>query len=164
MAGHESSSLFCNGYYSEIVVVSLATLDVLFCLTSRVHTDWISAMHVFRTRNEDVVVGLSVSGVAKVWTLGGNESRSSEPIYENESKQIRCLKALSMVCCKWNPRTSLVVCAKSWHVFDASDFSLICSVAPPVGRRWTGGDFLSTERILLWTDCGRSFLYQLPSM
>lgn len=93
-------------------------------------------MHVLRTpkRNEDVVVGLSISGVVKVWTLSGNESRSSEPIYENESKQIRCLKALNMICCKFNPRTILVICAKFWHVFDASDFSLLCTVESKLGK------------------------------
>jgi hypothetical protein len=122
-------------------------------------------MHVLRTpkRNEDVVVGLSISGVVKVWTLSGNESRSSEPIYENESKQIRCLKALNMICCKFNPRTILVICAKFWHVFDASDFSLLCTVESKLGERWTGGDFLSTDVTVVWTDCGRALLYQLPT-
>lgn len=164
MAGHETTSLFCNGYYSEILVISIATLETLFCLTSRLNSDWISAMHVIRHAKamQDVVVGLSISGVVKVWTLTGNESRSSEPIYENESKQIRCLKALNMICCKFNPRTILVICAKFWHVFDAIDFSLLCTVSSQLGERWTGGDFLATDRVAVWTDCGRTLVYQLP--
>lgn len=165
MVGHETTTLFCNGYYSEILVISASSLETMFCLTSKLNSDWISAMHVIRApkRNEDVVVGLSMSGVVKVWTLSGNESRSSEPIYENESKQIRCLKALNMICCKFNPRTILVVCAKFWHVFDATDFSLLCTVQSKLGERWMGGDFLSTEQVLVWTDCGRALVYQLPT-
>lgn len=164
MVNQETTSLFCNGYYAEILVISITTLETMFCLTARLNTDWISAMHVIRTpkRNENVVVGLSMSGVVKVWTLTGSETRSSEPIYENESKQIRCLKALDMICCRMNPRTVLVVCAKFWHIFDASDFSLLCTVEPAEGERWTGGEFVDTDKVIVWTDCGRALAYHLP--
>jgi len=48
MAGQEDTRLFCNGYYSEILVIDAQTLDILFSLTSRVNPDWIGAMHVIR--------------------------------------------------------------------------------------------------------------------
>jgi len=165
MIGHESTALFCNGYYSEILIISLQTLETLFTLTSKINPDWIASMQVFRPdkRTEDVVVGLTISGVVKVWTLSGNETRSSEPIYENESKQIRCLNALNMICCPFNPRTILVVCSKYWQIFDAGDFSLLCSVQSTLGERWSGGDFISTDRVVIWTDTGRGFVYQLPT-
>jgi hypothetical protein len=115
------------------------TLEVLYTLTSKVNPDWISAMHVLRPAKrqgftfksfyylisiylfssaEDVVIGLSIAGVVKVWTLTGHETRSTEPLYEDESKPIRCLNALKLTCCIYNQRTVLVVCTKYWQVFN----------------------------------------------
>jgi len=52
----------------------------------------ISAFHVLRprNRNDDVVLALTTTGTVKVWTLNGDEhAHSSEPILENESKQVK---------------------------------------------------------------------------
>lgn len=65
---------------------------------------------------DDVVLGLTTTGTVKVWTLQGNETKAGEPYFENESKQIRCLNALSMLCCAYNQRTVLIVCSKYWQV------------------------------------------------
>ena len=65
---------------------------------------------------DDVVLGLTTTGTVKVWTLSGNETKAGEPYYENESKQIRCLNALCMLCCAYNQRTVLIVCSKFWQV------------------------------------------------
>ena len=124
--------------------MDVTTLEVIHTLTSRVNPDWISAMHVLRpakrqglyqftddlikilfliqlvSKAEDVVIGVSIAGVVKVWTLTGHEVRSSEPIYEDESKPIRCLNAIRMTCCLYNQRTVLVVCTKYWQVFHSS--------------------------------------------
>lgn len=139
MVGHEEIRLFCNGYYAEILIMDSTTLEVLYTLTSKVNPDWISAMHVLRPAKrqgftfksfyylisiyllflaEDVVIGLSIAGVVKVWTLTGHETRSTEPLYEDESKPIRCLNALKLTCCIYNQRTVLVVCTKYWQVFN----------------------------------------------
>lgn len=69
-----------------------------------------------RALSDDVVLGLTTTGTVKVWTLQGNESKTGEPYYENESKQIRCLNALCMLCCAYNQRTVLIVCSKFWQV------------------------------------------------
>lgn len=73
-------------------------------------------MLIFYKFIDDVVIALTVSGVVKVWFLTGNETRSSEPIYEEESKPIRCLNSLRLTCCAFNQRTILIVCAKFWQV------------------------------------------------
>lgn len=65
---------------------------------------------------DDVVLALTTTGTVKVWTLLGHENRNSEPLYEHESKQIRCLNALAMTCCPDNQRTVLIVCSKYWQV------------------------------------------------
>jgi hypothetical protein len=81
---------------------------------------------------EDVVIGLSIAGVVKVWTLTGHEVRSSEPIYENESKPIRCLNAIRMTCCIYNQRTVLVVCTKYWQVLSPTTCPLLpCLLLSP---------------------------------
>ena len=125
----------------------------------------------------------------KVWTLSGGEHHSLEPIYENESKPIRCLNALQMTCCCYNQRTLMIVCAKYWQVrvclsdnvlqkavhkrrslsfylihqiYDVGDFALLCSVDNRRGERWAGGDFLSADRVVIWSDVGKAYLYKLP--
>lgn len=164
-AGGEDVRLFCSGYYPEVLVMDPFSLEVLFTLSSRVHPDWISALHVLRPakRKDDVVLALTTTGMVKVWTLLGHENRNSEPLYEHESKQIRCLNALAMTCCPYNQRTVLIVCSKHWQIYDAGDFSLLCSITAPCGERWMSGDFLAADRVILWSDEGHGYLYKLPA-
>lgn len=64
-----------------------------------------------------MVLGLTTSGVVKVWTVGQQDlNNSGEPVLEHESKQIRCLNATSMTCCLYNQRTVIIVSPKSWQV------------------------------------------------
>jgi len=66
---------------------------------------------------DDVVLGLTTTGTVKVWTLEDtNYGPTNTPVYENESKQIRCLNALTMACCSQHHRTVLIVCSKCWQV------------------------------------------------
>ncbi|XP_069687986.1 WD repeat-containing protein 7 isoform X7 [Periplaneta americana] len=165
MCGCDDVRLFCNGYYAEVLVMDPFSLEIVFTLSSRVNPDWISALHVLRPakRKDDVVLALTTTGTVKVWTLFGQEFKNSEPYYENESKQIRCLNALSMTCCAYNQRTVLIVCSKYWQIYDAGDFSVLCSVISPRGERWLGGDFLAADRIVVWSDEGRGYMYKLPA-
>ncbi|XP_075549520.1 WD repeat-containing protein 7-like isoform X2 [Dermacentor variabilis] len=165
LAGAESSHLFCNGYYPDVVILDTLTLTVAFQLASRVYSDWINAMHVMRSpkRNDDVVVAINASGMAKVWTLTPDDYKSSIPLYENESKTLRCLNTLCLACCAYNQRTILVVTANCWHIYDAYDFALLCSLDNRAGEGWMGGDFISADRVCVWSDKGRGYLYQLPA-
>lgn len=43
------------------------------------------------------------------------------------------------------------------------DFSVLCSINAPVGERWMSGDFLSPDRILVWSDEGKGYMYKLPA-
>ncbi|XP_037046660.1 WD repeat-containing protein 7 isoform X3 [Bradysia coprophila] len=165
MSNCDDIRLFCVGYYAEIMVMDPFSLEVIFSLSSKVKPDWISAIHVLRPskRKDDVVLAITTTGTVKVWTLIGNENKYSEPIYENESKQIRCLNAISLNCCAQNQRTVLIVCAKYWQIYDAGDFTVLCSVISPSGERWLGGDFLANDRVILWSDEGKGYLYRLPA-
>lgn len=54
-----------------------------------------------------------------------------------------------------------------WHlspqVFDAADYSLLCSVASEGEQSWGGGEFIAPDRVLIWTEDGCSHIYQLPA-
>nr|CAD7396009.1 unnamed protein product [Timema poppensis] len=165
MCNCEDVRLFCNGYYPEVLVMDPFSLEIIFTLSLRVNPDWISALHVLRPakRKDDVVLALTTTGTVKVWTLMGQENRSQEPLYENESKQIRCLNALSMTCCAYNQRTVLIICSKYWQIYDAGDFSVLCSVNSPRGERWLGGEFLAADRVVIWSDEGKGYMYKLPA-
>ncbi|XP_052757151.1 WD repeat-containing protein 7 isoform X2 [Galleria mellonella] len=165
MCNSEDLRLFCNGYYAEILIMDPFSLEILFSLSSKMNPDWISALHVLRpsSRKDDVVLAISITGTVKVWSLLGHENKQSEPIYENESKQIRCLNALSLNCCAYNQRTVLIVCAKYCQIYDAGDFSVLCSIQAPRGERWMSGDFLAPDRVLVWSTEGKGYLYRLPA-
>lgn len=83
--------------------------------------------------------------------------------FSNFFQQIRCLNAISMKCCAKNQRTVLIVCAKYWQIYDAGDFTILCSVIAPSGERWMGGDFISSDRVLLYSDDGKGYIYRLPA-
>ncbi|XP_022909128.1 WD repeat-containing protein 7 isoform X2 [Onthophagus taurus] len=165
MSNCEDVRLFCNGYYPEIVVMDPFSLEILFTLSSRYHPDWISALHVIRPvrRKDDVVLAITTTGMVKVWTLLGHENKHCEPIYENESKQIEPLNSVCLRCCMQNQRIVLIVCSKQWLIYDAGDFSKLCSSTAVDGERFMSGDFLDIDRIIVWTDAGKGYLYKLPT-
>ena len=49
------------------------------------------------------------------------------------------------------------------QIFDAGDFSVLCSVTAPPSERWMAGDFLAADRVILWSDEGHGYLYKLPA-
>ena len=54
---------------------------------------------------------------------------------------------------------SLSVC----QVFDAVDYSLLCSVSSENDQAWTGGEFIAADRVIIWTEDGCSYIYKLPA-
>ncbi|KAK8379486.1 hypothetical protein O3P69_019416 [Scylla paramamosain] len=157
--------VFCIGNYPEILVYDPFTLDILFSLAARIQPDWISALHILRPprRNDEVVLGVTTAGWVKVWTVSERDVRPREPIFEHESKMIHSLNARCLVCCTYNQRTVLVVSQGDWQIYDAGDFSQLCRVCVGPGEHWMGGDFLSADRIIVWTDQGQAYIYKLPT-
>ncbi|XP_030423926.1 WD repeat-containing protein 7 isoform X1 [Gopherus evgoodei] len=159
--------LLCHGHYPEILVVDATSLEVLYSLVSKISPDWISSMSIIRSHRtqEDTVVAVSVTGILKVWIVTSEVSRmqDTEPIFEEESKPIYCQNCQSISFCAFTQRSLLVVCSKYWRVFDAGDYSLLCSVPSENGQTWTGGDFVSADKVIIWTEDGQSFIYKLPA-
>ncbi|XP_075442998.1 WD repeat-containing protein 7-like isoform X2 [Ascaphus truei] len=159
--------LLCHGHYPEVLVVDASSLEVLYTLVSKISPDWISSMSIIRSRRtqEDTVVAVSVTGILKVWIVTAEVHRmqDTEPVFEEESKPIYCQNCQSISFCAFTQRSLLVVCAKYWRVFDAGDYSLLCSVPSDDGKTWTGGDFISADQVIIWTEDGESFIYKLPA-
>ena len=83
-------------------------LLIIMCVAEVVCKTSVLLIYRPRNRSDDVVLALTTTGTVKVWTLTGEEGSgagNNEPILENESKQIRCLGAVSMTCCVYNMRT-----------------------------------------------------------
>ncbi|XP_044287187.1 WD repeat-containing protein 7 isoform X3 [Varanus komodoensis] len=159
--------LLCHGHYPEILVVDATSLEVLYSLVSKISPDWISSMSIIRSHRtqEDTVVAVSVTGILKVWIVTSEVShiQDTEPIFEEESKPIYCQNCQSISFCAFTQRSLLVVCSKYWRVFDAGDYSLLCSVPSENGQTWTGGDFVSADKVIIWTEDGESLIYKLPA-
>ncbi|XP_058720836.1 WD repeat-containing protein 7 isoform X2 [Poecile atricapillus] len=159
--------LLCHGHYPEILVVDATSLEVLYSLISKISPDWISSMTIIRSNRtqEDTVVAVSVTGILKVWIITSELSRAQDtsPVFEEESKPIYCENCQSISFCSFTQRSLLVVCSKYWRVFDAGDYSLLCSVPSENGQTWTGGDFVAADKVIVWTEDGQSFIYKLPA-
>uniref|UniRef100_A0A8C6UP59 WD repeat domain 7 n=1 Tax=Neogobius melanostomus TaxID=47308 RepID=A0A8C6UP59_9GOBI len=158
--------LLCNGHYPEVLVLDASSLEVLYSLVSKISPDWISAMSIIRSHRtqEDTVVAVSVTGILKVWIITAEVSRMQDldPVFEEESKPIQCQNCQSISFCHFTQNSLLVVCSKYWRVFDAGDYSLLCSVPSEADQGWTGGDFISADKVIVWTEDGCSYIYKLP--
>lgn len=159
--------LLCHGHYPEILVVDATSLEVLYSLVSKISPDWISSMsiiHSHRTQ-EDTVVAVSVTGILKVWIITADVSRMQDldPVFEDESRPIYCQGCQSISFCTFTQLSLLVVCSKYWRVFDSGDFSLLCSVPSESGQSWAGGEFISADKVIIWTEDGCSYIYKLPA-
>ena len=49
------------------------------------------------------------------------------------------------------------------QVFDAGDYSLLCSVPSDNDQVWTGGEFIAADKVIIWTEDGYSYIYKLPA-
>ncbi|XP_078738105.1 WD repeat-containing protein 7-like isoform X1 [Lampetra fluviatilis] len=158
--------LLCYGHYPEILVMDASSLNILFTLVSKISPDWISAMTMaFSSQaQEDKVIAVSVSGNLKVWNLKNisNKLQIGEILHEEESKPIHCTDCQDICFCSFTCRSLLLVSTSCWMVFDAGDFSVLCSVCSEKGERWSGGKFLTADSVIIWTEEGAASVYCLP--
>ncbi|CAH8585363.1 unnamed protein product [Dicrocoelium dendriticum] len=155
--------LFCCGQYPHIVIIHATSLVVLFNLTSQSKPDWISNFAVVShpNRQHEVVLGVSASNVAALWTLNGDEVQD-ETKYEHESLVIDCLSPIVQVdCCSQTPRCILMVSSFGWQLFDA----MVCSVAllQPTTKQdpLVGGEFVGSDSVVVYCRSGVALLYRI---
>ncbi|XP_060708994.1 WD repeat-containing protein 72-like isoform X2 [Hemiscyllium ocellatum] len=158
--------LLCCGQYQDVLVIDARSLELCHALVSSATPDWISSMCIVRSQRiqEDSLVGISVTGDLKVWDLSSsvNGIQAREDVFEAESKSLQCFNCQAVCFCTYTERLLLVVCSDCWKVFDYCDFSLLCFVNCNNGHHWAGGEVLAANKIIIWTETGHSYIYQLP--
>lgn len=92
-------------------------MDILYTLASREQHECIKALCInsLSNQSDDVIVGVSISGVIKLWTLNANEVKGSE-IVEHEFKKSICENANTISSCPGKQRIFIIVCPKFFQV------------------------------------------------
>ncbi|XP_054859009.1 WD repeat-containing protein 72 [Eublepharis macularius] len=157
--------LLCCGQYNDVLLIDAKTLTVLHALTSSQSSNWISCMCLVHSPRiqEDSLIAVSASGDLKVWDLSSSVSRIQEKqcVAERESKSLGCASCHTVRFCTYTGRLLLVVLPSCWKVYDYCDFSLLWTESSPSGQYWAGGEVLAAHRLVLWTEAGQGYIYQL---
>ena len=64
--------------------------------------------------------------------------------------------------CPGKQRIFLVVCARFFQIFDASDFTILCHVACNEDETYSSGYFIDIDKIVICLVNGSIYVYQLP--
>ncbi|XP_067412232.1 WD repeat-containing protein 72 [Emydura macquarii macquarii] len=157
--------LLCCGQYNDVLIIDAKTLTVLHTLISSQSSDWISCMCIVHSTRiqEDSLVAVSVTGDLKVWDLSSSVTSIQErqSVYEQESKSLDCTNCQAIRFCTYTERLLLVMFSNCWKVYDYCDFSLLCTEFSKSGQCFAGGEVLATQRLIIWTEDGHSYIYQL---
>uniref|UniRef100_A0A7E4VMZ0 WD_REPEATS_REGION domain-containing protein n=1 Tax=Panagrellus redivivus TaxID=6233 RepID=A0A7E4VMZ0_PANRE len=154
--------LFCIGDYAEVLVIDAQDLNVLFNLTSRVEPDWINAITIVRTQaNHDVVIGVSISGMIKLWSLRDlNKKDSANVLYEDESKVMAVKNVRAVSCSTLNTRIMLLVSASSWQIVDACSLNQL--ILSECAIEAVDGIIIDVDKIAVGFVDSTIVLFQLP--
>ncbi|XP_077174027.1 WD repeat-containing protein 72 isoform X2 [Paroedura picta] len=159
--------LLCCGQYNDILLIDAKTLTVLHTLTSSRSSNWISCMCLVHSPRiqEDSLIAVSATGDLKVWDLSSSVSRIQEKqlIAERESKSLDCLSCHAIRFCTYTERLLLAVFPSCWKVYDYCDFSLLWTESSPNSQCWAGGEVLAAHRLVIWTEAGQGYIYQLQN-
>lgn len=157
--------LFCVGYYTEILVLDPKNFTTKFRLSSKENLDWITSIHILQPPqlSNIVIIGLSINGIVRIWTITDESNKSLDPIYDNDRKELSCTKSVQIISNPESMRLILIVCPLQWEIYDATDFEKLCSVGAPEFEHWTGGDFITRDQVLVWSDKGEGYLYQVTT-
>ncbi|XP_054243982.1 WD repeat-containing protein 72 [Indicator indicator] len=157
--------LLCCGEYQDVLIIDAKTLDVIHTLSSSHSPDWINCMCIVHSARiqEDSLVAVSVAGVLKVWDLSSslNSIQERQSVCEKESKSLDCINCQAVRFCTYTERLLLVVSSTCWQVYDYCDFSLLCTEFCKSGQCFAGGEVLAAYRLIIWTEDGHSYVYQL---
>ncbi|XP_036910566.1 WD repeat-containing protein 72 isoform X2 [Sturnira hondurensis] len=157
--------LLCCGEYQDVVIIDAKTLALVHTFTSSQSPDWINCMCIVHSMRiqEDALLVVSVAGELKVWDLSSsiNSIQEKQDVYEKESKFLDSLNCRTIRFCTYTERLLLVVFSRCWKVYDYCDFSLLWAEVSGSGQFFAGGEVLAAHRIIIWTEDGHSYIYQL---
>ncbi|XP_015275227.1 PREDICTED: WD repeat-containing protein 72 [Gekko japonicus] len=157
--------LLCCGQYNDILLVDARTLTVLHTLTSSQSSNWVSCMCLVHSPRiqEDSLIAVSASGDLKVWDLSSSVTRIQEKqlVAERESKSLDGTSCQAIRFCPYTERLLLAVFSSCWKVYDYCDFSLLWTESSPSSHSWAGGEVLAAHQLVVWTEAGQGYIYQL---
>lgn len=140
-------------------------LTVVFNIASRVEPDWISCFtFVSRAEKEDQLIGMTLSGMMKVWTLSELEKRDpGNSLYEDESKRLE-IQHIRGVCYYPSTRNMLlIVGSSSWMVLDIDDMSTIVFFKNDnFSKRCAAGFITDVDKVTIGFTDETINVYQLP--
>uniref|UniRef100_H9GIJ0 WD repeat domain 72 n=1 Tax=Anolis carolinensis TaxID=28377 RepID=H9GIJ0_ANOCA len=157
--------LLCCGHYDGILVLDAGTLDVLHALTASQAPDWVSCMCLAHSPRiqEDSLIAVSSTGTLSAWDLSSSISRiqDGQRVVERESRALGQAPCRAIRFCPFTERLLLAIFSSCWKVYDYCDFSLLWTEPSPPGGAFAGGEVLAAYRLIVWTEDGRGFIYQL---
>ncbi|KAL7075515.1 hypothetical protein ACQ4LE_005347 [Meloidogyne hapla] len=155
--------LFCVGDYTDVVAIHPHDLNVLYTLNSRAEPDWLNSITLVKPNDKiDVLIGVSLSGVAKLWSLNELNMKDSPTniLFEEESKFIAPRNVHSITCSEKNVRMMLVVCANSWQVIDPSTLGQL--VVSECAIEALEGMIVDIDKVAIGFADSTIVLFQLP--
>ncbi|XP_073067976.1 WD repeat-containing protein 72 isoform X4 [Manis javanica] len=157
--------LLCCGEYQDVLIIDAKYLAVIHTFISSQSPDWINCMCIVHSMRiqEDSLLVVSVAGELKVWDLSSsiNSIQEKQDVYEKESKFLDSLNCRTIRFCTYTERLLLLVFSKCWKIYDYCDFSLLWTEVSRSGQFFAGGEVLAAHRIIIWTEDGHSYIYQL---
>lgn len=157
--------LFCVGHYAEILVLDSKTFNIQFRLSSKDQPDWITSIHILQPPQltNIVIIGLSILGIVRIWTITDDANKRLDPIYDNDMRALDCTRSVQIISNPESMRLILIVCPNTWEIYDATDFQKLCTVKAVDNSHWTGGNFITRDQVLVWSDKGEGYLYQVTT-
>lgn len=155
--------LICVGDYSDVIILHPHDLSVLYTLNSQAEPDWITSITLVQpTENHDVLIGVTMSGIAKLWSLRDlnfNEN-TTNVLFEKESKFIASRNVRAIACSERNIRMMLVVCRNSWQIIDPSNFNQL--VISECAIEALEGIIIDIDKVAIGFADSTIVLFQLP--
>nr|CAD2136030.1 unnamed protein product [Meloidogyne enterolobii] len=155
--------LFCVGDYTDVVAIHPHDLNVLYTLNSRAEPDWLNSITLVKPNDKiDVLIGVSLSGVAKLWSLNelNMKDNTTNILFEEESKFIAPRNVHSITCSEKNVRMMLAVCANSWQVIDPSTLGQL--VVSECAIEALEGMIVDIDKVAIGFADSTIVLFQLP--
>ncbi|KAL3108643.1 hypothetical protein niasHT_015565 [Heterodera trifolii] len=154
--------LFCIGDYADVIVLHPYDLNVLFTLGSKIEPEWTASIALATPM--DVLVGTSLSGIVKLWSLHNVDPKDSgaSVSFECESKVLAngADGVKSIVCSPKNLRMMLIVCGNSWQIIDPSTLDQL--IVSECAIEALDGVIVDIDKVAIAFADSTIVLFQLP--
>ncbi|KAI6215429.1 hypothetical protein M3Y94_00384300 [Aphelenchoides besseyi] len=155
-----------HGYFVLAImrISSYWTLKIsTFCIffRSQLEPDWLNAITIVKPYDKPVVIGISVSGVIKMWSIEELEKKeSSSVIFEEESKPLGIKEVRAISCSRFNTRMMLVISPSSWQILDPCTLQQL--IVSQCAIEAVNGTIIDIDKIAIGFADSTVVLFQLP--